>query len=202
VVALGRWDRLKDPVGIIHAFAEYVDEPRVRLIVAGPTPYAVADDPEADQVLREARAAWEGLPRSQRRRVDLAVLPMADLDENALIVNALQRDAAVVLKKSLQEGFGLGVTEGMWKARPVIATRVGGQQDQIEHRRTGLLVDDPTDLAAFGAAINELLRDPGAALGLGIAAREVVRTRFLVDRHFVEWTAALRAAITEAATVE
>ena len=123
---------------------------------------------------------------------------MADFDENALIVNALQRQAAVIVKKSLQEGFGLGVTEGMWKARPVVATRVGGHQDRIEHRRTGLLVDDPSDLTAFGAAIAELLANPGGALTMATAARERARERFLADRHFIEWTSALRGALGQA----
>jgi trehalose synthase len=191
VVSLARWDRLKDPVGVMRGFAEHVDARDARLILAGPSPEAVADDPEAEQVLRDTIAAWERLPLVDRRRVDLAILQMVDLDENALIVNALQRQAAVIVKKSLQEGFGLGVTEGMWKARPVIATRVGGHQDQIEHRCSGLLVDDPDDLAAFGAAIAQVLANPADSLTMATAARERVRERFLADRHFVEWTSAL-----------
>ena len=198
VVSLARWDRLKDPAGVIKGFARHVADRDARLILAGPSPEAVADDPEAEAVLRDAIAVWRRLSRAQRRRVDLAVVPMADLEENALIVNALQRQAGVVVKKSLQEGFGLGVTEGMWKARPVIATRVGGHQDQIEHRRTGLLVDDPSDLAAFGAAIAELLAHPAEALTMATAARERARERFLVDRHFIEWTSALRRALGQA----
>jgi trehalose synthase len=201
VVALARWDRLKDPVGIIHAFAEGVTDPATRLIVGGPATNALADDPEGRRVLREARGAWEALPRSRRARIDIAVLPMVDLDENALMVNALQRRAAVIVKKSLQEGFGLGVTEGMWKARPVVATRVGGHQDQIEHRRNGLLVDDPLDLSAFAAAINELLENPAEARALAAAGREQARERFLTDRHFVAWTAALRRTLGGASAV-
>lgn len=80
----------------------------------------------------------------------------------------------------------------------MIATRVGGHQDQIEHRRTGLLVDDPSDLAAFGAAIAELLAHPAEALTMATAARERARERFLVDRHFIEWTSALRRALGQA----
>ena len=198
VVSLARWDRLKDPVGVIQGFVEHDGDRDARLIVAGPAPEAVADDPEAEAVLRDAMAAWRRLSAAQRRRVDLGVVPMADFDENALIVNALQRQAAVIVKKSLQEGFGLGVTEGMWKARPVVATRVGGHQDQIEHRRTGLLVDDPSDLTAFGAAIAELLANPGGALTMATAARERARERFLADRHFIEWTSALRGALGQA----
>ena len=79
----------------------------------------------------------------------LASIPMDDVDENAIIVNALQRHAAVVVQKSLVEGFGLTVTEAMWKGRPVVASRVGGIQDQITDGRDGLLVDDPHDLEEF-----------------------------------------------------
>ena len=191
VVALARWDRLKDPVGIIQAFALHVEEPRASLVVAGPEIDAVADDPEAGRVLSEARAAWRRLPPSRRDRIRLAALPMDSLKTNALLVNALQREATVIVKKSLQEGFGLGVTEGMWKAKPVVATRVGGHRDQVVHGRTGLLVDDPSDLQAFAAAIDRTLDDPALALELGGAARERVRARYLADRHFVSWARVL-----------
>ncbi|HEY7250040.1 MAG TPA: glycosyltransferase [Methylomirabilota bacterium] len=195
VVALSRWDHLKDPIGIMQAFAEHVDDPRARLIVAGPATVAVPDDPEGPAYLRAVRAAWAALPGRQRRRIDVAVLPMVDLDENALMVNALQSRAAVIVKKSVQEGFGLGVTEALWKARPVVATRVGGQQDQIQHRRTGLLVDDPHDLAGFGAAVNELLETPREDLEFGAAGRNEVREHYLADTHLVHWMGVLRRAI-------
>ena len=192
VVALGRWDRLKDPLGILHAFARHVADPRAFLVIAGPEVGIVADDPEGARVLAEVRAAWRGLAPRRRARVQVAALPITDLDENALVVNALQREAAVIVKKSLQEGFGLGVTEGMWKAKPVVATRVGGHRDQIEHRRSGLLVDDPADLPGFATAIDEVLADPVLAGELGAAGRERVRTRYLADRHFVSWMDVLR----------
>jgi trehalose synthase len=192
VVAVLRWDRIKDPIGIMRAFAQHVEAAATRLVVAGPAG-SVADDPQGSSVLRAARATWRAMPAGQRSRIDLALLPMVDLDENALIVNALQRRAAVVLKKSLQEGFGLGVTEALWKARPVVATRVGGHQDQIQHRHNGLLVD-PADLATFGAAVSELLSQPEQGLRYGLEGREVVRERFLADRHFENWIAAVSAA--------
>ena len=142
---VSRWDRLKDPLGVLAAFAEHVsadNEPH--LLLAGPDVTAVTDDPEGAEVLAEVEAAWTELPRRLRRRVHLAVLPMDDPDENAVIVNALQRRADVVAQKSLAEGFGLTVAEAMWKGRPVVASAVGGIQDQIEDGRTGYLVDPGT----------------------------------------------------------
>ena len=96
---------------------------------------AVADDPEGQEVFAEVESAWSGLPRRMRRRVHLALLPMADADENAVIVNALQRRADVVAQKSLAEGFGLTVSEAMWKGRPVVASEIGGIREQIEDGR-------------------------------------------------------------------
>src|SRR5262249_23309228 len=116
------------------------------LTLAGPNVTAVADDPEGIATFNRVIEAWRGLSHGRRRRVQLACLPMADVQENAAIVNALQRHAAVVVQKSLQEGFGLTVTEAMWKGRPIVASAVGGIQDQIVDGQHGLLVADPTDL--------------------------------------------------------
>ena len=106
----------------------------------------------------------------------LGLLPMDDLEENAAIVNALQRAAVVVIvvQKSLAEGFGLTVAEAMWKARSVVATRIGGIVDQIDHGASGLLVDDPGDLAAYGAAVVDLVDDPVRAAAMGLTAQRCV----------------------------
>ena len=157
---VSRWDRLKDPLGVLAAFAEHVHAERgAAPVLAGPDVSAVADDPEGAEVFAEVEAAWHDLPPDVRRRVHLALLPMEDADENAVIVNALQRRADVVAQKSLAEGFGLTVAEAMWKGRPVVATRVGGIRDQIEDGRSGCLVD-PLDLPAFGEQVSALLRTP------------------------------------------
>ena len=111
---------------------------------------------------------------------------MDDVEENAITVNALQRRADVVVQKSLAEGFGLTVAEAMWKARPVVAGRVGGIQDQIEDGITGRLVD-PSDLDAFGDIVSGLLRDHDAARAMGTAAQERVRSRFLGSRHLLQY---------------
>jgi trehalose synthase len=88
------------------------------------------------------------------------------------------------VQKSLAEGFGLTVAEAMWKHRPVVASRVGGIQDQIVHDESGILVDDPCDLAAFGRAIRDVLADPERARRLGSAAHDRVCANFLPPHHF------------------
>ena len=198
VLHIARWDRLKDPVGVLRGFAEFVlSDLDVHLVIAGPSHGSVADDPEADEVFEEVVQAWRDLPPLARSRIELAVLPTEDLDENAAIVNALQRASAVVVKKSLEEGFGLGVMEAMWKRRPVVGSRVGGIQEQIEHGRSGLLIDDPQDLETFGSAVKEVLLDHAAARRLGACAQSRVRARFLHDRHLSDWLELLGAVVLE-----
>ena len=139
-------------------------------MLAGPRPASVADDPEADAVLAEVLEVWRRLPTKDRSRVHIANLPTDDVEANAIIVNALQRRADVVVQKSLAEGFGLTVTEAMWKERPIVASAVGGIRDQIRDGVHGLLVH-PRDLTAFGNAVHGLLADPRRAAQLGTAAR-------------------------------
>ena len=187
VVQISRWDRLKDPQGVLRSFAEHVRHPAAHLLLAGPSVAEVADDPEGADVLAEVRAQRAALPPPVRARVHLACLPMDDVEENAAMVNALQRRADIVLQKSLAEGFGLTVAEAMWKARPVIASRIGGIQDQIVDGETGVLVDDPTDLEATARAIDDLLDDPARARAIGVAARESVRESYLGTRHLIQY---------------
>ncbi|MGE5283124.1 MAG: glycosyltransferase [Chloroflexota bacterium] len=188
VVQVSRWDRLKDPVGVLRGFAEVESDGHgAHLILAGPSLGSVTDDPDGATVLAEVEAERRRLPAGVRRRVLLACLPMDDLDENAAIVNALQRQAAIVAQKSLKEGFGLTVTEAMWKARPVVATATGGIVDQIEDGVDGVLLKNPLDQTAFAAAIGRLLESPERARAIGEAARERVRAHFLEDRHTLQY---------------
>jgi trehalose synthase len=161
-------------------------------VLAGPDVSGVTDDPEGQRVLDECIQAWRHLPIEARRRVCLASLPMKDSAENAWIVNALQRHAYLVAQKSLVEGFGLTVAEAMWKSRPVVASAVGGLQDQVVDGVTGRLIADPADLAAFGAAVQELLDAPDEADRQGRAGYERCRAEFLPDRHLLQWGALLR----------
>ena len=188
VLQVSRWDRLKDPIGVIQGFADFVaPSSDAHLVYAGPAVEAVSDDPEGAEVLAQAIATWQALPDEQRARVHLACLPMDDGEENAAMVNALQRRAYVVVQKSIAEGFGLTVAEAMWKGRPVVASRIGGIQDQIEDGKTGILLDDAKDLAAYGQAVVSLLEDESRAKAIGAAAMERVRDEFLGARSLLQY---------------
>ena len=193
VVQVSRWDYLKDMLGVLHGFAEHVaGRTNARLALIGPAVDGVADDPEGERVLNECLSAWAALPQPTRDVVRLVALPMDDMATNALMVNALQRHASVVVQKSLQEGFGLTVTESMWKSRPVVASAVGGIVDQIAFG-TGILLEDPHDLDAFGRTLVTLLGQPAEMQSLGRRAREHVRQHFLTDRHLIEYARLLES---------
>ncbi len=187
VLQVSRWDELKDPVGVLESFAAHV-APRTdaSLVLAGPAAQSVRDDPEQPEVLAEVLTRLGALDPEVRARVQVAQLPMEDVEENAFIVNALQRRADVVVQKSLAEGFGLTVSEAMWKARPIVASRVGGIEDQIEDGKSGILVDDPKDLEAFGDAVTHLLIDETQATKLAANARRRAISHYLAPRHLVE----------------
>jgi trehalose synthase len=188
VVQVSRWDRMKDMAGVMTAFAEFVaGGTAAHLVLAGPEVAGVTDDPEGASVLSECLAAWHRLPDTERARVHLACVPMRDPDENFLIINALQRHAAVVTQKSIAEGFGLTVAEAMWKSKPIVASAVGGIIDQIVSGEHGLLIDDPHDLDSFGRAVRRLLDDPPYAASLAANARTRAQTEFLGDRHLEQY---------------
>ena len=189
VVQVSRWDRIKDMGGVLAGFARHVEAPDAHLALVGPAVSGVTDDPEGEQIWSETVAAWSALAPGTRRRIHLVTVPMDDPVENALVINAVQRHAAIVVQKSLAEGFGLTVAEAMWKTRPVVASAVGGIVDQVVDGQTGLLVDDPLDLESFGAALDRLLHDPIEAERLGRNARTHVERRFLGDRHLLEYAA-------------
>lgn len=188
VLQVSRWDSLKDPIGVIEGFARHVaPHTDAHLVYAGPDVTAVADDPEGAEVYQHACEHWRRLPAGIRGQVHLALLPMVDAAENALIVNALQRSAEIVVQKSIAEGFGLTVAEAMWKRRPVVASRIGGIQDQIQHEVSGVLLDDPTRLDDYGAAVLALLDDPERARAMGDAAHERVRERYLGTHSLLDY---------------
>src|SRR5450759_1028800 len=200
VVQVSRWDRLKDMLGVMTAFAEKVTtDPasgEAHLALVGPDVEGGRDDPEGLEVLQECVAAWHALPAEQRRRISVVSVPMDDADENAVIVNAIQQHASIVTQKSLVEGFGLTVSEAMWKARPVVASAVGGiGQQPGQRRRERIEVLGPDQHAVL--AVGDLVEDAAESRRLGQAARERVLKHYLPDRQLTQW-AQLFAAIATA----
>ncbi len=196
VVQVSRWDRLKDMPGVLCGFTDHVlPHEDAYLILAGPAVSGVADDPEGAEVFDECLALWRELPARARARVLLVTLPLDDIEENATMVNAIQRRATVIVQKSIAEGFGLTVAEGMWKGRPVVGSAVGGIVDQIAEG-TGILLDDPADLAEFGSRVRDLLGDRREAERMGQAGREYTRACFIGDLHLLRFAEAVRSTLT------
>ncbi|AKU91874.1 glycosyltransferase [Vulgatibacter incomptus] len=168
VVQVSRFDRLKDPLGVIEAYRLVRKWLDCQLVLAGGS---ASDDPEGAQVLEEVRERAEGDP-------DIHV---AELPPNAhRTINALQRGATVVVQKSLREGFGLVVTEAMWKGKPVVGTAVGGIAQQIVHGQTGFLV---RTVEGTAYRVRQLLANPGLASRLGRAAHHYVRENLLITSY-------------------
>ncbi len=190
VVQVSRWDALKDMGGAMQAFVNDEGCADAHLVLAGPDVSSVTDDPEGQGVLADVIALWHGLPADQRARVSIVCLSMDDPEENAIVVNALQRHARIIVQKSLKEGFGLTVTEAMYKSKPVVASAVGGIVDQIRPGVDGLLVD-PHDLAATGRAIATLLADPVAAAQMGEQGHAAAVTEFMPDTSLLAWAQVL-----------
>ena len=192
VVQVSRWDRMKDMAGVLRGFVEAISsESGAQLVLAGPAVATVGDDPEDGAVWEQVAALWRSLGAADRARTHLVAVPMDDPRENALVVNALQRHAAVVVQKSVAEGFGLTVAEAMWKARPVVASAVGGIVDQVVDGESGLLLPDPSDLPTFGRLVARVLGSPEEAERLGANARLRVADLFLPDRQLLQYSVLL-----------
>ncbi len=170
ILQVSRFDPWKDPRGVIKIFRKVREKIPVRLVMCGGMAH---DDPEGKRIYEEIRRETEDLTK----RGDLIFL----VDADDLTVNALQRMASVVIQKSIKEGFGLTVTEAMWKERAVVASRVGGIKIQIEDGKSGFLVD-PYDIDGFAAITLKLLRDRELAERIGKNARERVKRNFLITR--------------------
>jgi trehalose synthase len=199
VIQVSRWDRLKDMSGVLQGFARHVaPDGGAYLALVGPAVANVADDPEGAAVYSDCLLQWRALPAPLRSRTMLVTLPLDDVDENAAMVNALQRRAGIIVQKSLAEGFGLTVAEAMWKGRPVIGSAVGGINDQIAPG-TGVLLADPTDLPAFGTAIRDLLADQRERARMGAAAHSYVRDNFVGDLHLLRYAEVLSTLIARVA---
>ncbi len=196
IVQVSRWDPLKDMAGVMRGFVDHIAaDCDAHLALVGPSTASVKDDPEGQLVLDEVTEAWRALPHDVRGRVHLVSLPMDDPEQNGALVNAIQRHAAVVVQKSLVEGFGLTVTEAMFKGRPVVASAVGGIADQIDDQINGVLIPNPRDLEAFGRAVLRVLGDAELAARIGAAARQRVIDVFLPDTSLEQWNEAVFSAV-------
>ena len=195
ITQVSRWDRLKDPIGVMLGFARHLDGESAHLLLAGPASASVADDPEESDVLASVLDARNGLEAGARARIHIACLPMDDVQENAAMVNAIQRRSDVIVQKSLAEGFGLTVAEAMWKSRPVVASARGGIRDQMIDGETGILLEDPEDLGAYGAALGQLVADEALRTTMGGNARRRVEEHFLGTRHLLQYLGQIREMI-------
>jgi trehalose synthase len=199
IVQVSRWDVMKDMAGVMQAFAHHIIDGRnVELVLAGPPVAGVADDPEGQAIYEDCARQWRELPYTLRRHIQLVCVPMDDIDENAAIVNALQRHATIVTQKSFAEGFGLTVAEAMLKGTPVVATAVGGIVDQVIDGETGRLIHDPNDLEGFARTITEIVDDDDLRRRLGEGARRRAVETHLGDTHLALWLDVIRKLIAQA----
>jgi len=172
LLQVSRFDRFKDPVGVVEAYRIVKKSHDCRLVLAGGS---ADDDPEGAQVLAEVREVV-GIDSDVHL---LSLPPTANIE-----INALQRAAAIVLQKSTREGFGLTVTEAMWKGKPVIGGETGGITAQVIHGITGYTVNSPEGAAFY---IRHLFNDPELMAAIGRRAKEYARHRFLITRQLQDY---------------
>ncbi len=176
IMQISRFDRLKDPVGVIEAYKlvkKYFD---CQLVLAGGT---ANDDPEGAEVFAEVQEKAKG-----DKDIHILAFSSSYSQKNDIEINALQRAATVIVQKSLREGFGLTVSEALWKAKPVVASHVGGIPLQVRHKYSGLLCYS-VEGAAF--ALKQLLSSPEYAKKLGENGRGHIKNNFLITRHIKDY---------------
>jgi trehalose synthase len=204
VTQISRWDRLKGWLPLMEGFVQlkerlyttYRTRPAIerrrlaqaRLVLAGPDPVSVSDDPEGLEVIEELRAAYVALDDEFKHDIAMIALPMQSPDENALMVNALQRASTVVVQNSLREGFGLTVTEAMWKRIPVLSnTRAVGPRQQITHACDGWLIEDPENPRQIADALDYLLNEAADRAALARTAQRRAHDQFMIFSQLREW---------------
>ncbi len=180
IVQVSRFDKWKDPVGVIEVFSRVQKETNTRLVMLG---NMASDDPEGPVI-------YEQVAKRAAALSDVHLITATD----PMLVNALQRAATVIMQLSLKEGFGLTVSEALWKGTPVVATNVGGIPLQIEDGKTGYLAA-PQDYETISARVLDILNDPNLRTRLGEAGREHVRAQFLMPRLLTDWLTLLKQVI-------
>ena len=215
ITQVSRWDRLKGYLPLLEAFvalkreapgAAAGDSPAhrrylelVRLVLAGPDPAAIQDDPEALEVLDELRSVYLSLPEGLREEIGILLLPMQSLEENALMVNALQRASTIVAQNSLREGFGLTIAEAMWKRVPILSnSRACGPRQQVRDGLDGRLIADPEDRSELRQAMGDMLGSPARLERWGQSAQRRAHDQFLVFNQLRAWGRLLDSVLSRA----
>jgi trehalose synthase len=212
VTQVSRWDRLKGFRPLMEGFVRFKQFPQaspnnararhnrrrqiVRLVLAGPDPGSIQDDPEAQEVLKELCDYYHGLQPDCQRDIVLLTLPMESRKHNALMVNALQRCSTIVVQNSLREGFGLTATEAMWKAVPVLGTSACGLRQQIRDGVDGRLVNHPKDPDEIASGLEDMLRSPRTVECWGRNAQLRVHNEFLIFKQLSRWLRLLAKAVS------
>jgi len=211
VTQVSRWDRLKGYRPLLEGFAalkrdraaastaspqhrRYLE--LVRLVLAGPDPAAIQDDPEAREVLEELRRIYLSLPPPLREEIGILLLPMRSVEENALLVNALQRASTIVAQNSLREGFGLTIAEAMWKRIPILSnSRACGPRQQVRDGLDGRMIGDPENRDELRQALGEMLSDPARLERWGYSAQRRTHDQFLVLDQLRSWGKVLDSVV-------
>ncbi len=175
ITQISRFDKWKDPEGVLRIYEKVREKFDCRLILCG---NMATDDPEGLTI-------FERIKRRGKKLIESGDLLLITVESN-ILVNVLQRKAAAVIQKSLREGFGLTVTEGLWKSRPVLGTNVGGIPLQLEDGVNGYLLE-PDDEDGFADRIVEILKHPKLGEELGRAGHETVREKFLITRILMDY---------------
>lgn len=215
ITQISRWDRLKGFEPLLEAFVrlkrghaaarDEVSRRRIgftRLVLAGPDPASVSDDPEGQEVLDALVETYRRLPAKLQVDVALLALPMTSASENALMVNALQRCSTIVVQNSIREGFGLTATEAMWKSLPVVVSSADGLREQVTDGREGRVVTDPNDVDDLARVLGDVLGDPREREALGRRAQRRVVTEFLLLTQLAVWLEALATCVLEPVRIE
>jgi trehalose synthase len=194
ITEVSRWDRLKGWLPLMQGFAHLKQTPAYRegderhrrrldlcrLVLAGPDPDFIADDPEGKAMLEELIEAYKNMPAEVQDDIAILLLPMHSRKENALIVNALQRCSSIVVQNSLREGFGLTVAEAMWKSIPVMGSKACGIRQQLREGIDGHYTESAEDPVAVADALDFMLRQPKQREVWGFNAQKHAINNFLV----------------------
>lgn len=214
VAQVSRWDRLKGFGPLLAGFIRLKEKLRqskselplrhrrrieiARLVLAGPDPNSVQDDPEGREVLDELKKIYCGLDAEFQKDIALLSLPMDSRKNNELMVNAIQRCASIVVQNSLREGFGLTVTEAMWKGTPVLGTEACGLRQQIRDGIDGRLIRNPEDPHEIANCLDEMFSDDSESERFSRNAQKRAYTEFLVFAQVQQWLRVLAKCVSPA----